>query len=137
MKIAFYKSKNGRFIDHLISLVTFSKFSHCELVMSDGECLSSSMRDGGVRSKYINLNENWEVFQLNGEYDEETTRYYFKLFEGELYDTVGAIGSVFSVDITSPDKKFCSSLCSVLLGLNTIVTPAGLFKLLKKNNSIH
>ena len=58
MQIALYKGPPSsilRKISHcLIKFWTMSEYSHAELVL-DGMCYSSSSRDGGVRSKRINI----------------------------------------------------------------------------------
>ena len=47
----FYKAKYGDWVDKIVSWHTKSPYSHCELVFSNGEFLSSSKRDGGVSIK--------------------------------------------------------------------------------------
>jgi hypothetical protein len=143
LHIAFYKSKHGRLIDKLISLVSFSKYSHCEIVFSDGMCASSSYRDGGVRFKKIEMNEKWDVFCLqweNGDFisgvSEFGIREWFKSRESDSYDWIGAIGCVIGVDITSPDRKYCSYTCATVLGLDPTATPGGLYRMLIKEGMI-
>ena len=65
MQIAFYKAKFGNFTDKIVSAFTFSPYSHCEMVFSDGICASASLRDGGVRFKYINLGHNTINFAIS------------------------------------------------------------------------
>jgi hypothetical protein len=136
MKIAFYLAKNGNWQDKLISFFTISKYSHCELVFPSGEFGSASPRDGGVRLKYIEQNTKWEIFDLKNpdgteiSVEQENICYlWFKLYEGQqAYDWPGAIMSLFGVNWTSDDKKFCSYVCAQLLELDPIVTPKKLFK---------
>lgn len=67
--IAFYKGPPVNDIVHSIShyttrFFTWSKWSHAELVI-DGICYSSSVRDGGVRSKIIPLNTGrWDIVKF-------------------------------------------------------------------------
>lgn len=137
MKIAFYKSSNGTWLDKLISAFTLSKYSHCEIVFPNGECMSSSKRDGGVRIKIINLNTHWDVFELNTMYSEALVRYWFSIHDNSKYDWVGAVGSIFNIDLTSDNKKFCSYACATVLGIDKIITPGGLYRSLKKYNIIN
>lgn len=149
MKIAFYKSKYGNLQDKVISALTFSRYSHCEMVLESGVCVSSSPRDGGIRYKEIELGDHWDVFELdmtkvfygayrNAPYAFETrVTDWFTSNENDTYDLVGAIASAFSIDATSENKKFCSYSCAHVLGYSPIITPGGLFRLLKSEGVIH
>lgn len=137
MKIAFYKAKYGKLIDTAISLFTFSQYSHCELVFSDGICASASPRDGGVRFKYITLEEKWDVYDLPITFDEKFARQWFMQHEEQRYDYPGAFGSAFNLDLTSPDKKFCSYACALALKLkDPIVSPGDLYDRLRQQRLI-
>lgn len=128
IKIAFYKAKYGDWRDKTISMVTNSPYSHCEIVLPDGNCASSSPRDGGVRIKNIDLGYKWDVFNINQKMDEHLIRYWFNLHYGEPYNWIGAIASPFGLDIGNQDKKFCSYCCATVLGIqNPIITPGGLY----------
>lgn len=137
MKIAFYKAKHGKKLDKVISIFTLSKYSHCEIVFSNGECWSSSSREGGVRGKYIELGDHWDVFELIGDFNEAAIKYWFMSNDGDLYDWFGAVGSLFHIDLSSEDKKFCSYACAIVLGVSPIATPGNLYKTLKKQNLIN
>lgn len=137
MKIAFYKSEYGTKYDKTISFFTFSKYSHCEIVFPDGMCWSSSVRDGGVRGKYIELGDHWDVFDLIGDFSESAIKYWFMSHNGDLYDWVGAGGSLIHLDLTSENKKFCSYVCAIVLGIDPIVTPGNLYNTLKRQNMIN
>ena len=68
LQLALYKGPPSSIvhnISHYITrLGTWSKYSHAELVI-DGNCYSSSARDGGVRGKHINLSSgHWDVFDI-------------------------------------------------------------------------
>lgn len=137
MKIAFYKAEYGNLVDFGISLASFSPYSHCELVFSDGMCGSASPRDGGVRLKLIEMNSHWDVFEINTEIDEDVIRYWFTINDSEEYDMLGAIGSIAHIDLTSDNKKFCSYIAASVMGLDPIISPGGLFRLLKKKKMIN
>lgn len=92
MQLAFYKgppTDAGHFFAHYgVCAVTFSKYSHCELVIG-GLCYSSSARDGGVRSKRIDLTSGrWDVIDVGG--DAARALEWFRAHEGKGYDWTGA-----------------------------------------------
>jgi len=137
MKIAFYKAKQGRIADKVISFVTNSPYSHCELVDSNGICASSSMMDGGVRFARIDLGEKWDVFSfLPGMFSEQAVFNWFIKNETKTYDYVGAIASGFGFDLSSKNKKYCSQACAEALGLYSCITPGELYELLTSTNTI-
>lgn len=143
MKIAFYIAKNGDWLDKLIAAASFSKYSHCELIFSSGEFGSASKRDGGVRLKNIEQNSHWDIFDLKNQDGSEITieqenkiHYWFLINDGQKYDLPGAIMSIFGVNWTSEDKKFCSYVCASMLGVDPIVTPQKLYKNLISYNMI-
>ena len=137
MKIAFYIASNGYWQDKVVAASCFSKYSHCEIVFSDGMCGSASGRDGGVRLKNITLDDHWDVYELLGKYDESAIRYWFDINDADTYDWLGAIGSVLHLDLTSEDKKFCSYTCAIVLGIDPIISPGSLFRLLSKEKLIN
>lgn len=68
LQLALYKGPPSSIvhkISHYITrLGTWSRYSHAELVI-DGNCYSSSARDGGVRRKTIDLSSgHWDVFDI-------------------------------------------------------------------------
>ncbi len=138
MKILFYKAKYGTWLDKLISVATFSKYSHCELMFSDGVCGTSSIRDGGVRLKKINIiPDHWDIYDVETSSPEGAIRYWFKTYIDGKYDTIGAICSVFRFNPDfDNDKWFCSELCGVFTCLDNSLTPGALHKKLKKLGKI-
>lgn len=138
MQIAFYKFKHGDELDHLIGLTSFSQYSHCELVFSDGMCGTSSFRDGGIRLKNIGVNnDHWDVFDVETDMTEAQIRYWFFLHNGENYDWIGAISSIFYFNPTSTlNKWFCSEVCGVFTCSKNNLNPGALFRYLKKTGKI-
>lgn len=132
MKIAFYKARYGDWVDKVISFVTFSRYSHCELVFPNGEFASSSPRDGGIRIKTIEQDVKWEIFDVHTTMNENEIRKWFEENGSDTYDWIGAIMSVFGIMIKREDKKFCSYVCALMLGMYPAVTPGKLYKLLTK-----
>lgn len=109
VQIAFHKGSSG-FVNTLthvaICWFTKSKYSHCELVV-DGRCYSSSARDGGVRSKVIDLDSgNWDVFDLNA--DPDDIKNWFASHAGEKYDWAGIFRFILPFLPANPKQWFCS-----------------------------
>ncbi len=138
MRILFYKSKYGTWLDKLISAVTFSQYSHCELQFSDFMCGTSSIRDGGVRLKMIRLNpEHWDVFNIEPNQAEGAIRYWFQTYAEEKYDYVGAVCSAFGFNPNADcNKWFCSELCGIFTCGENNLSPGALYKKLKKIGKI-
>lgn len=135
MKIAFYKAGFKRFFDFVIILASRSRYSHCEIIFSDGLCASASPRDNGVRFKKIDLDSgHWDIVDLSRyHFDEAEVRQWFIDHANQAYDWRGAIGSAFNLKLISDNKKFCSQACAYALGLNLVTTPAKLHKFLTKS----
>lgn len=137
LKIAFYIAEHGNITDKIISILTLSKYSHCEIIFDDGEWASSSPRDGGVRFKVIEPDPtHWDIFTLSNwnsdvqqqSYYEKFARHWFILNLGKAYDWLGAIGSALNIDLSSKNKKFCSQVCAAVIGLeHTNITPGNLY----------
>lgn len=132
MKIAFYKAGFRSFYDFVIILATRSRYSHCELIFSDGKCASASPRDNGIRFKDINFKSgHWDIYDLSSlNLNEHEVRQWFLNHKDQKYDWLGAVGSAFNLNLTSSNKKFCSQACAYALGLNVVVTPSKLFHIL-------
>ena len=120
MKIIFYKNK-GEPLDILIRLITNGKYSHCELIFSDGVCFSSSPRDGGVRFSNIALKDNhWDYLELEVD-DEEKIYNWCKQYVGQKYDWLGAISCVYPIVQGAKNRWFCSEICIKCLIDNNII----------------
>lgn len=112
-QIAFYKAK-GDYVDKAIRVWTNSPYSHCELVIGD-LWYSSSPRDGGVRSKKIAHNDDWDYVDIS--IDEKEFYKYFNKVSGQKYDFLGIVLSqVIPLGIQNPNKKFCSEFIATYLG---------------------
>lgn len=124
--LGFYKGR-GRIDDRVIRWATRSAYSHCELVFSPsmpqvGEthhCLSSSGRDGGVRSKDITFDANkWDFIDIPWAPSEARIMAARHLYA--RYDYPGILLShVFPLNRHSAHRWFCSELCAYALGLPT------------------
>lgn len=120
----------ARFSDWLTRKLTKGQYSHCEIVVARREfirgghyesemvydCYSSSVRDGGVRCKRINVTDGkWDLLPLN--ISETQVKTLFVKTEGRKYDWLGAVGVVLKSSHSS-SKYFCSEWCGKVLGLN-------------------
>lgn len=116
MQIAFYKGRH-RLFDRVVQFLTKGPYSHCELAI-DGQCYSSSWRDGGVRRKTIDLaSGNWDVHPIHLA-DEDYVRAWFELHMGDKYDVLGLFGFVLPWRTESRSRWFCSEACAEALGLS-------------------
>ena len=133
MKIAFYKGA-GDWTDKLIRLWTFGKYSHCEIIYND-EWFSSSWYDGGVRKKLITLKpENWDIFQIKVNIDDNYFIDFYNKTNGKKYDLKGILLSqIFPFNKQNNDEYFCSEWCANIFKLkNTTINPNELFIELRK-----
>lgn len=154
--IAFYKGKarkkKGKWLswireraeDAVIRLVTFSKYSHCELVVAIGdgryECYAASPRDNGVRKRTMKLpDDRWDIFPIENvmTYDENQHTYeqlddFFHQHVGKGYDMMGAIGSVLGIK-HNKNRYFCSEFIADWLNFPNphTYTPSDLYRLAK------
>lgn len=115
--LACYKGKAQnrlhRLCDNITKFFTRGQYSHCEIAVFDGQkyhCYSSSIRDGGVRIKQINLNtKHWDLFALPDNIRPQI-QYYYNATVGHGYDLWGALGCVAGLR-QHQSKYFCSEWC--------------------------
>lgn len=114
MRLALYKASGG-LADKLVRLVTRSKYSHVELVIG-GACFSSSIQDGGVRGKHINIwSGSWDVVDIGG--DEAAAKAWFEARNGQDYDWLGVFRFILPFLPHRSGKWFCSEAVGAALGL--------------------
>ena len=102
-----------RICDNITKFFTRGKYSHCEIVVFIGDegyqCYSSSYRDGGVRTKVMQLDlGKWDLIPLN--ISIEHIQNNFDQTKGLGYDLLGALGCVAGLR-QHPNKYFCSEWC--------------------------
>lgn len=111
--------------DAITRIFTKGQYSHCELAIARTEftagrhyehetvfdCYSSSVQDGGVRCKQIDVSDRakWDLIPLN-EVTEEQIKAYFNRTSGAKYDWWGALGIVLGIK-QKRSKYFCSEWC--------------------------
>lgn len=116
MLLAAYKAK-GSIWDQSIRKWTGKPYSHCELVVN-GSCYSSSLMDGGVRNKSINIyNGKWDLFPLT-KFNELQVLNYYQKTKGNKYSYFDLFfNQIINSRFTKPNNQFCSEWCAEALGL--------------------
>lgn len=119
MSIAFaINNSNKKLIPTIISIYTFSKYYHCELVFSDNKTLCCSVKGLQWLNRDYTKN-NWEVLPLNKisgvqEYQiREEAADIFLNYKG--YDWIAAVLGRLNYRINDTNRWFCSELCAHLL----------------------
>ena len=122
MKIAFYKAwgPDASHVDHLISIATAGKYSHTELVFSDGLSFSISGRSGGARFANIKYTEEkWFLMDIDISPKEEKLlrkQAEKKVARKIQYDYPGAFTcGVLPFCIHRKNKLFCSESSVIIL----------------------
>lgn len=123
MRLALYKGPPSNDLLHLAGhyltrLWTWSKYSHAELVIS-GICYSSSSRDGGVRSKVIDLNSGkWDVFEItDAPAKVQQAVSWFTLHEKDKYDWLNILRFVIPFIKQDRNKWVCYESIGAALGI--------------------
>ena len=137
--LALYKGKKSgwapkaivaRLSDWFTRKLTKGQYSHCEIAIERQEfvsgdyypittydCYSSSIRDGGVRCKQIDVTSNkWDLIPLDRLTEAQVKRF-FAQTQGKKYDWLGAIGVIFKSS-QHTNRYFCSEWCGRLLGID-------------------
>lgn len=107
------KKLSHRLCDGITKFFTRGKYSHCEIAIAlpDGryQCYSSSYRDGGVRTKAMQLDaDKWDLFPLTISVEQIQSSFEQTKWSG--YDLLGALGCVAGLR-QHPTKYFCSEWC--------------------------
>jgi hypothetical protein len=104
---------------HFLAWWGQSPYDHCELYLpSTGLCYSSTIRDGGVRAKRINLTApEWIVKDLPGAKPEQVLEY-FRQTEHLPYGFEDLLAhQLFNLPVPDGKGAFCSEWCAEALGL--------------------
>ena len=109
--------------DGAIRVITRSPYSHCELAIPDTTrpgiyyCVSASVRDGGVRGKYMTLtDERWDL--LPAPTTEEDVYRHLRQHEGQPYDWLGVFRFICPILRQSKNRWFCSEFVATVLGMD-------------------
>lgn len=130
--LALYKGK-GLIGNAIVRLWTRSIYSHCEIVVGDA-WYSSSLMDGGVRSKEIEMNpDHWDLIELPDHMVKRVLDYYAET-AGQRYSWLDLILSqLFNGNHDEDRASFCSDWCAAALGIPnpTLYSPVTLANLVK------
>lgn len=120
VKIAFYKGTRAGWAglyNRLVRWFERGKYSHCELVFSDGISASSSFLDGGVRFKRIEYDPaRWDFVDVPDAM-ELRARLWFTNHKGAKYDVMGNVRFFFGWMPDNPNKWFCSEAVAAALAM--------------------
>lgn len=134
IKIAFFKgTKSGLagLYNRGVRFFTKGKYSHVEIIFSDGISASSSFMDHGVRFKAIDYNsKNWDFIEIEDSF-EEPARKWFTEHEGQSYDLIGNIHFLFPFVGDNRHKWSCSEAVAEALDMPDPwrISPASLYGL--------
>lgn len=132
VSVAFYRYPRGghtwwKYLHHrIVCWWTRGAYSHAELVLServnevgvlDYECASSSPRDGGVRTKWMDLPaDKWTLIAVPA--DANVARAWFVRENGKGYDYLAWVGFVWRRETGSKNRWFCSEAIASALGMS-------------------
>lgn len=116
-RIAFYKGK-GNLFNGFVRFWDGGKYSHSELVFSDGMSASASWRDGRqVRGKYIDFNpEHWDFVDVPA-HMESRARHFFAVTKSAPYDLAGQVRFAIAPLRGSREGYWCSEWVAEALGM--------------------
>lgn len=102
---------------HLICWWTRSPYSHVEVIIN-GVCYSSSLRDGGVRKKAIDLSKpHWRTIPIDWRTEDDALLTY-RGYAGMGYGWGDLLTQhVLRLPVDDPGL-LCSELCALMLGLS-------------------
>ena len=153
--VAFYKGRpragsplleRAKYLfDWTIRRITRSPYSHCELAIPDTTrpgvyyCVSASVRDGGVRGKFMALpDERWDLlpaFDLKGRrtITDAQVSDRLRVHEGQKYDWLGVFRFICPILRQSKNRWFCSEFVATVLGMDNPErqTPQTVYQYLK------
>jgi hypothetical protein len=129
MKVAFYKGTRPG-LQSIFSVVarfcTRSKYSHAEIVFSNGDSASSSYIDNGVRiltgEKRIDFsNGKWDLVEFDPAKFGKTERQildWFDISEGQPYDLFGMLSCAAPIFGNNDGEYMCSESIAHALGFS-------------------
>jgi len=103
----------GWFLTRLVQKGKYKQVTHCEAILAehdDGSVTigSSSLRDGGVRTKRCFLTpENWLIMDVP-RWDANKAAAWFAEHDGEKYDLRGAFASWLPISWSGYNEWFCN-----------------------------
>lgn len=135
-------------ISHWVTCIVLSireikwcNYSHTEIFIN-GVAYSSSVRDGGVRSKSIDMfSGKWDYIYIGNYLEkagEDKALEIFNKKKGKPYDWFGALGFGLPFLKQNKEKDYCFEINAEMLGLQNPNkwTPLKFIKLFGKNNLV-
>lgn len=115
-----------RLFDVLVCWVDGTPYSHAELMLSGryggADCASSSIRDGGVRAKAIDLTDgHWHVLVVPCEQAlafQRAALQWVRAHAGEPYDWTGLFRTILTRWPERPGHWFCTEAVAAMLGFD-------------------
>ena len=153
--VAFYKGRpragsslreRAKYLfDWTIRRITRSPYSHCELAVPDTTrpggyfCVSASVRDGGVRGKFMMLpDDRWDLLPVANvkglrSVTESRVSDHLRIHQGQRYDWLGVFRFVCPLLRQSKSRWFCSEFVATVLGMDNPErqTPQTVYQYLK------
>lgn len=95
---------------------THGKYSHTEMLFSDGLCGSSTFHEKGVRVRKVEfLPGEWDFHELDPA-DERAARQWFEEHDKDGYSEIGLLGQVIRAVSGMAKHEFCSEALAAALG---------------------
>lgn len=144
MKLAFYcgtKKGTAGIYNRGVRWIEDGRFSHVEMIFSNGVSASASFMDGGVRFKDINYNahpEDWVIVDCPW-IDEDKAYNIFASRLGCEYDLKGNVHFILGFVKNSGDKEFCSGIVAKCIGLENAwrYAPNSLYEVVMLINKLY
>ena len=109
--ICFHKPKG--LLGYLITLRTFGKYAHCEMVLNDYVYYTNP---GGARIKPFIYKSYMDIYEINLPFSVDYFIEQFKKYQGKGYDYWAIVLSqLLELDIEDKERYFCSELCLILI----------------------
>lgn len=144
MKLAFYKgTKKGisGVYNKGVRWIEDGKFSHVEMIFSNGLSGSASFMDGGVRYKKIDYSvhpTDWEIVDCPWINESFAIDMFHKSLFKE-YDLKGNVHFILGFIKNNGNKEFCSGLTAKCIGLNNAwqYAPNSLYEVVSFINKLY
>jgi hypothetical protein len=120
LTVAFFRGRGGWY-NRLVRLWTWSRYSHCELMLSGSQYLTTDPHNGVHIHTSLGDADNWDKVTLPITEEERRDIQAFILDEiGSGYDWKGIfLSQVVGLRREHPDNWFCSELCAAVLKRST------------------
>jgi len=138
----FYKAfgnSKSTWLDKLIAISSFGKYSHVEIIDDDGYSVNISPRVNGVKivkDKHYN-EDRWDTLVVHDRYGIDVTNLIRTRFFNRKYDYIGALLSVVNYRsiFCSNYRLFCSEAGAAYMGYENpcVYNPNNLYRRIKND----